>query len=449
MTREPRFEIVGTACELLSQWTGFEFREAAPGRLAEFLEMRSRTTGFESVSDYLNELSRLPNDADEPQRLINLITNGLTAFWRDEPQLEALRAVMREIWTRRGRTLNIWCGGCSTGEEAYTAAIIAREEGIDAAILGTDINTDFLGRAIAGRYDTWSLRRLDEGRKERWFEGLGREQWRIAEELRENVSFRRHNLQARAPLPPDRADWDIILCRNVIIYFGKDATLTVLGHFAESLHPNDGYLILGSSEQLSSSADAVFRASRVADGFVYRNRDTKPGSSVPFQLPAVREEESDVPDFEPTSLDEETIDFGEDDAVLRLLDAGRHHLELGRTAAALACFEAAAGYDPFVPEIHCLLGHAFEGADAPNEALDSYQKSLFLDPGFWFAAWRSAVIAESLDELDIARRALRQVERCLNEGPSSMPSPRMTGDTLGDLKRAERQARSAIETPGK
>lgn len=438
-----RFEHVARACDLLSTWTGFEFRDAAPNRLADFLESRSALLGFAGVGAYLDELARSTAGGDEPQRLINLITNGLTVFWRDEPQLEALRAVLRDLSKRRGATVNVWCAGCSTGEEAYTAAMIAHEERVSASIVGTDINTDFLARARSGRYDTWSLRRLSDERRARWFDELGREQWRISDELQKSVSFRKHNLLETSPLPPQRADWDIVMCRNVLIYFGESSTRRVLSHFSDAIELHDGYLILGSSEHLSGPEELIFRASRASDGFVYRHVKTSPGRTVQLGLGAV-DLPSQVPVFEPTSLDEETIDFGEDDAVSRLLEAGRQHLGIGRVEPALACFEAAAGYDPFVPETYCLLGHAFEGADAPNEALDCYQKALFLDPAIWFAAWRTAVIAEGLDEPGVARRALRAVERALTSGPRTELSARLVGDSITDLRSAEREARQAL-----
>jgi chemotaxis methyl-accepting protein methylase len=440
--KEPRLLVVARACELLEGWTGFEFRDAAPNRLADFLESRSSTLGFDEVSNYLDELSRLPGDADEPQRLINLITNGLTAFWRDEPQLEALRAVMRDLSRIRGKNtpLNIWCAGCATGEEAYTVAMVAREEEVAVSICSTDINTDFLNRAGAGRYDAWSLRRLNDERRYRWFRELGNNQLQVCEELASFITFRRHNLQEPAPLPPQRADWDIILCRNVLIYFGEDSTRRVLRHFAGALDHDDGYLILGSSEHLSGANETIFRASRAGDGFVYRSVDTKPGRSVPLNLsvPPINDE---VPSLEAAQgLDEETIEFGEDDAVLALMDAGRNHLQVARYETALACFEAAAGYDPFVPEVYCLLGHALESAEAQIEALEAFQKALFLDPNLWYAAWRSARLATSLGEADVARRAYRQVARDLETGPKTTMGIRFVGHIFGDMTRVESTA---------
>ncbi len=433
---EPRLYVVARASEMLSGWTGFEFRDAAPNRLAEFLESRAETLGFDDVSVYLSELAKLPGDADEPQRLINLITNGLTAFWRDEPQLEAFRAVLRDLARIRGpgTRLNIWCAGCSTGEEAYTIAMVAREERIPVSIYGTDINTDFLSRATAGKYDTWSLRRLDDKRRDRWFQADG-QQWQVRPELAELIEFRRHNLQEPAPLPPQRANWDVILCRNVLIYFGSASTRRVLGHFADAVDPEDGYLILGSSEHLSGANEMIFRATRAGDGFVYRSVDTKPGRSVPLDFTTLDKVDptEEVPTLEAySSLDEETIDFGEDDAVISLLDAGRNHLSVGRVETGIACFEAATGYDPFVPEVYCLLGHALEGADAPLEALESFQKALFLDPKLWFAAWRSGALAEQMGDIAVARRAYREVVRTIEAGTATSMGVRFVGSTFGD-----------------
>jgi len=221
-------QTIARACSLIEQWIGITLRGAAPHRLREFLERRAKILGYASAETYLREIGRQSLRDSEPRQLINLVTNGLTAFWRDPPQLDALRVALLELSRRHDRQLSVWCAGCSTGEEAYTVSMICKEAGIDAVILGSDINTDFLSHAQGGVYSPWSLRRLDEGRQRRWFDAQGENLFSIRPELRENLHFRQHNLITTPPTPPSGEGWDVVMCRNAVSYTHLRAHETVL-----------------------------------------------------------------------------------------------------------------------------------------------------------------------------------------------------------------------------
>ncbi|MFW5968298.1 MAG: CheR family methyltransferase, partial [Persicimonas sp.] len=143
---------VSRASALLSEWTGLELRGATPRRVDEFLKTRAQQLGYDSKSAYVDHLQSLEPDDPESQRLINLVTNGLTAFWRDKPQLDALATVLDKL--REGRSndqpVNVWCAGCSSGEEAYTVAMIADRHDVPTYVLGSDLNTEALASARRG-----------------------------------------------------------------------------------------------------------------------------------------------------------------------------------------------------------------------------------------------------------------------------------------------------------
>ncbi|MEM1347593.1 MAG: protein-glutamate O-methyltransferase CheR, partial [Myxococcota bacterium] len=288
-------QTVARACTLIEQWIGITLRGAAPHRLREFLERRAQALGYPSAEGYLREIERLSISDPEPRQLVNLVTNGLTTFWRDPPQLDALRVALLGLSKRYKRQLTIWCAGCSTGEEAYTVSMICKESGIDAAILGSDINTEFLNHAQSAIYSPWSLRRLDEARQRRWFDTREGGLFSIRQELLENLYFRQHNLLATPPLSPSGEGWDVVMCRNVLIYFREDALYEVLNHFAGAMAPH-GYLMFGSSEQLTARLSRrfgplPFRATRHGEGFVYRLSTTPPGSTAFNLLALPRREE--------------------------------------------------------------------------------------------------------------------------------------------------------------
>jgi chemotaxis protein methyltransferase CheR len=448
--------VVGVACDLLTEWTGIELKGSAPRRVEGFLRSRAHQLGYPNKEEYLAHLGELDRSDPEPQRLINLVTNGLTMFWRDEPQLNAFASVVDEMSEElaSARPLQVWCAGCSTGEEAYTVAMIAEEHGVDVEVLGTDINTDYLRHARDAVYDQWSLRRLSEQRRHRYFEPGRGDDWKIIEDLRNRVVFRRHNITMPAPRPRIGENWDVILCRNVLIYFAPEPFRRVLRSFAEALHEN-GYLLLGSSEQLLDDERAPkpmpFRAARQGGGFVYRLATTPPGRTVHFgqHFSELAEESSDEIEEVPPppiamsneGLDEVTTDVGQSAVVENLFERALEHYSEQHTEAALASCEAATSYDPFVPEIYCLMGFILARAGAHTQALDTYRKALFLDPFSWVAAIESARLYLDSGDANRARRALRQAKEGIDERRDQSREMRELLETIDGTVSDEEAAR--------
>ncbi len=459
---------VETARQLISRWTGFELRPSTPQRIYALLEGRRDSLNFTTIDDYLHALSSLSSADEEPQRLINLITNGLTAFWRDDVQLEALRMIMHEVSVKQ-RPLQIWCAGCSTGEEPFTVAMLAREAGIDAKILGTDINTDFLNHARQGLYGPWSLRRLSLERRHRFFTQQDTRSWKILPELQSMVTFQHHNL-----LDPVAAStglfnspqWDIILCRNVLIYLTAEAAEKVYLHFSHALAP-DGYLLLSSSEQINSdlmtcdslsqsghsaSPKHCFQSTRSGESFVYRLRSnsqnlssslhpnelSEPDSknidlSTPYESnnhvlpPYLGHDDFDQSHAPPAIIPTETSDLHEvtreiedTHTVMNLLITAAQQLQKSQYDEAITTFEAAISYDPFVPEAYCLIGKALLESGAHQLAGEAFRKALFLEPHNWFAASQMAQLMMRFDSPDGARQAWRQTLEGLNTDPDPL-----------------------------
>jgi chemotaxis protein methyltransferase CheR len=483
---------VGQACSLLSSWTGLELRGTAPRRVGEFLSVRAEQTGYASKEAYVAFLQTLSPTDDEPQQLINLVTNGLTCFWRDVPQLNALETVFSKLRDSRSanKPVNVWCAGCSTGEEAYTVAMIAAELDVPVHVLGSDLNTESLRHASEGVYGEWSLRRTEDEHRQRYFEPTGDQRFRIIDALRADadepvVRFEHHNILTEAPRPPSADCWDVIMCRNVLIYFSDEAMRSVLRHFSDRLH-KDGYLLLGSSEQLHTanlSEDLVpFRAARQGGGFVYRLRATPPGRTALFPprdadpdhqtpppapsrsrsrsrlspvdrsspagptapanptAPAGQSNSADLLaattfdlNFQP-SLEEETSDITCDvtthEAANSLLDMALEHLSHERMEPALACCEATASYDPFVPENYCLMAYILTQEGASVQALETYRKALFLDPLNWLAALESARLHMRRGDALRARRSLRQAVEGLKSGKRRSRGMRKIGRAM-------------------
>ena len=454
MTSISRREIIARASELLESWTGFELRETAPGRIAETFEHRASVHGYDSPADYLDALKNLPQTADEPQQLVNLITNGLTAFWRDQPQLSALRSLLNHLHVPGLSTepIHIWCAGVSTGEEAYTAAMIADEESVPVEVLGTDVNTDFIDTARRGLYSDWSLRRLDATRRDNYLEPVDQNHWRIDDDALNSVRFQNHNV-LNPPPPSNHPDskWDLVLCRNVLIYFSQTARARALRHLAQAA-TEDGYLMFGSSEQIHLERlgpDAPpLRPIRQGGGFLYRPGKSRTGQTIEPGNWNV-DQSPDLPHIPRTddlsSLEETTSDISESDTVADLLDTVAEHLEAGEHELALACLEAALGYDPFQIECHCLMGTVLQSLGALDQALETFQKALFLEPGHWFAVHRSAAIHQQRGDIDQARRAYRRTLEGLTGGSDVLDKTRVLGHLVGSRTQLRHQARRSAE----
>lgn len=382
-----------TAAQLFEAWIGFDIHGSATSRLHEFLRTRAEHLGFSSVAAYLDALPRNRPHTAEAQRLVNVVTNGLTAFWRDPQQLEVLGTLLTQLHQEHRRTIDIWCAGCATGEEAYSVALLADELGVPVRVLGTDVNTRFLDDARRAEFDDWSLRRLDDARRDRYFERRG-PRWALDRHIVGAVEFRHHNVLDLPPAPI--AGWDVVLGRNVIIYFTRNAAAQALSRFATALR-SGGYLLLGSSEQIGSGTPH-FRVAQHGPAFVYRPVvDDEDGAEVPRLF---------VDDLRlGDSLDEETADFLDEDAVPKLLrDAVTHEPD-----AAIACYEAASAYDPFAEEIYALLGIVLRNAGAGDRALRAFGKVLFLNPDNWWAALQRAELFETMGDHLEAHRHYRIV----------------------------------------
>ena len=182
----------------------------------------------------------------ERARLIHAATVRHSWFNRDPAQLERLCA---QLQTRHEespeRTLNLWIAGCATGEEAWTVAMMTDDLGLPARVLATDVDARAVASASAARYGAWTLRELPE-QLWRYLEPSpgGREAtWTVVDRLRERVEFAVHNLCDPAPAGP----FDVVCCRNVLIYFHPERARSVVASLREQLRPG-GQLVLGAGD---------------------------------------------------------------------------------------------------------------------------------------------------------------------------------------------------------
>jgi chemotaxis protein methyltransferase CheR len=245
-------------CRLVREQIGISLtlakRELVYGRLSR----RLRQLRLASFGDYLDRIEQ--GDEQETQQFRNAITTNLTAFFREQHHFDFLarellpRLLMTNAATRR---LRLWSAGCSTGEEAYSVAMVVRETlgalpGWDVRILATDVDSNVLAHARRGLYGGERLEKVDSARILRWFSRQrGSPQYGVRDEIRQLIRFNPLNLVSDWPM---QGPFDVIFCRNVIIYFDRNIQRDIVGRMA-GLQRNGDHLILGHSESLLSVSD--------------------------------------------------------------------------------------------------------------------------------------------------------------------------------------------------
>ena len=239
----------------------------------------ARQVGAAGVAEFLAELQRRPNAANQ-RKIIDALTTNETSWFRDREPFNALTdVVLPELVKTRGanRKVRLWSAASSSGQEAYSLAITLQENlppGWNYEIMGSDISTEMIKRAETAEYSQVEVNRgLPASQLVQYFERAGAH-WRIAPSLRRNVSFKLMNLTA--PLPP-LPPFDVIFLRNVLIYFDVATKKTVLRNVARLLRP-DGWLFLGAAETTIGIDDNY---ERVAAGrtSAYRIRSAVPAGT--------------------------------------------------------------------------------------------------------------------------------------------------------------------------
>jgi chemotaxis protein methyltransferase CheR len=226
--------------------------------------------GFSSYCEFLSS----PDGGKEMVHLVNAITTNLTRFMREQHHFEHLGGVALPKYIAEGKQrLRVWSAGCSSGEEAFSIAMTINEtwsatSDVDARILASDLDTSMLARGQSGIYSDAALEAIPKGRRIRHFHRVHadrRDLWQANESLRSMITFRQLNLHGPWPMT---GPFDVIFCRNVMIYFDGPAKAVLIGRFANMLAPG-GWLYVGHSETLLTHQDLFHPCGRT----IYRRNE--------------------------------------------------------------------------------------------------------------------------------------------------------------------------------
>ncbi len=253
--------------------TGMWFADSSKYLLQKRLSPRARELNFDSFQKYFYFLQYDPRADAEFDQIYDLVTTNETYFFREPAQLTAFaEEIVPEILERKTmKKVRIWSAGCSSGEEPYSIAILLQEsrwfERAAFEIFASDINQQVLGKARRGHYRETAFRATDATLRDRYFTRDADGSWKISDEIRNRVSFGRLNLydEGRVSL---LGNLDVVLCRNVIIYFDDASKRVVVNSFYNRLQEG-GYLLLGHSESLISLS-TQFKLRHLRNDMVYQ-----------------------------------------------------------------------------------------------------------------------------------------------------------------------------------
>lgn len=240
--------------DFIHQRFGLHFPSSHYGDMLRALQRAVEESGFENLRHYTDWLlsGQLSDKQLEP--LITNLTIGETYFFRDSALFEGLQNVLLPGCLGAEKPVRIWSAGCSTGEEPYSLAILLDQMGLGGAtqrveVYATDVNVKSLAKARQAVYSRWSFRGVSEAVQQRYFCREGEHHWRLAEKIRRQVHFSYLNL-ANSPFVVGTNDcgrFDIILCRNVLMYFSEQRRAAILEIMAAML-TETGWLIVSPSE---------------------------------------------------------------------------------------------------------------------------------------------------------------------------------------------------------
>ena len=266
--------------EFVNEHFGLVLSEDKAGSLANKLTPRLADLRLGSITDYYYHLKFSQDSKSEHLNFISLLTNNETYFFREDAQLKVLAdsilpAIKENRMRKKDRRIRIISAGCSSGEEAYTLAMILLESGQflwewDVQVIGVDIDQAVIAKAEAGIYGGRSVSVTPPQLLERYFR-KEEDGYRVKEVLRRLTSFRQVNLLEFADHFAEDSI-DIIFCRNVVIYFNDTTVRETVEGFAKTLRP-DGYLFLGHSESLARITK-LYEPLRFTGAVIYQTRQS-------------------------------------------------------------------------------------------------------------------------------------------------------------------------------
>ncbi len=425
----------------VEEQTGLYFPSNRLADLERGMTAAAHDFGTGSAESCIRKLMASPLTKEQVETLAGSLTVGETYFFRDPGVFDALEkeVLPNLIQSRRGegqQRVRIWCAGCCTGEEPYSVAILLSRLLPDIAhwgvtILATDINPAFLRKASEGVYGQWSFRETPEAMKRKYFVEKSAGRFEILPGIRNLVTFGSLNLaeDVYPALANNTNAMDVIFCRNVLMYFSPGKARLAAEKFARSL-VEGGWFIAGPSE---SSADlfAPLVPGNLPGAILYRKLkagEAPPRPSFMEQPPSPPPRVQEIKAIEAKRAPRPATPA----PTPALASQARSAANRGDLAGALVLCDKAISADRLLPANHYLRGVILQEQGAPEEAVVSLKRALYLDPGFVVAHFALGNILRRR-ACESAARHFENALELLRKKPPHEPLPEAEGITAGRL----------------
>lgn len=461
-------QLIHAFSRLIADKLGFHLREQSHTAFWQKVLLRVKALGLSSVEAYyqlLNSSYQPVTENSEWRELINFLSITESYFFRDQGQFALLRThVLPELiahkqkltveGSAKERSLKIWSAGCATGEEAYSLAILLKElipadEDWSLFILGTDINQAALAQAQRGVYSDWSFRSVQAETQKKYFQPH-HQGWKIISDIAKLVTFRLDNLVGITATDFENhiSNLDLIICRNVFIYFNPDAINLTLQCFYQALSPG-GYLLTGHTE-LHGHKHHQFKVKAFSQSVVYqREANSAPGTSTilpelnilslkpekNLQLAVPKERSSSQPIA--SRLEPERAD-------ITVLETIIERIKRKAYADAIAQAKQLVAQNIYPFRAYCLLAEAYANLGQHASAVAACQQAFQYDPLAVEPLYLLAQVAQEQGDLERAKSLLKRV---IYLAPSSTFAYFELGclyEQQGNLEKAQRNWRSSL-----
>jgi chemotaxis protein methyltransferase CheR len=416
---------------LVAERSGMVF---APSRRVEAEAGIARAKMRAGADDLAVYLMRLRSDGIALDDLVDELTVGETHFMRDPEQMDLVRREVFPALKRRrraGDAARIWSAGCATGEEAYSLAILIEEEGLDngAVVLGTDLSTAALEKARAGSYSDWSLRGISDQFLRDYFDHVG-ERRILVDRIRNKVRFERLNLVGQEDYAAVGAfGMDLILCRNVLLYFGHETAGRIAARLFDCLAEGGVLLTAGADPLLAEYAPFEVEVTRM--GLLYRRPRPAPAEAVPARVapaaPARKVADREEP--EPTKA----LPPAEPDLGREAFERVMRHANAKGAKEAERIAQAALRRHPLDAPLRYLRATLLVALDRSEEAEHEAGRALYLDPSLAVAHFLLGTILRKRGARPAALRAFRNVRDLCAARPADEAVPAGAGERHGTL----------------
>ncbi|HYT87346.1 MAG TPA: CheR family methyltransferase [Gemmataceae bacterium] len=406
-----------------------------------------KAMGCAHVADVLAYLELLATDARAFDNLLDELTVGETYFFREPQQFAFLRNEVLPALARRGHPIRAWSAGCASGEEAYSLAILFEELGLAdrSSLLATDICRAALARAWRATYGAWSLRGEGAVAAIPYLRPAGK-LYQVEERIRRRVAFQHLNLALDVYPSFATGTWglDLILCRNVLIYFDCDTVRSVAGRLFDAL-AEGGWLLTASADPLLTDM-APFEVITTNEGVFYRRSADKPAVLYPKWkgeapaepgLDSAARQEPRPPGQAKPRPDRDAEAASRDIRALANRDAA---------AAERGCAAAVAQY-PLSAELAYLHAVLLLELGRLAEAARALRRVLYLDRSLALAHFTLGAILQRSGNTKGARRAYRNVRDLCSACPPEQILPLSDGEHAGQLAEAAEAQLALLDVP--